>query len=125
MDKRRKEQKEEVKKQMIRLCQGQLEAYNQGDLLKFVSFYHPQVRVYRLSDDQPFISGLDQFTEAYRKRFAENPKLHCELKSRVILNETIIDEEWVTGVENQENPSHVVAIYKFKDDRIEKIWFTS
>jgi hypothetical protein len=112
------------KEKMIELCQGQLEAYNKGDIDAFASFYHPDVKAYRLQGNEQILDGLEQLKINYRKRFSENPKLHCELKSRVVLESSVLDEEWVTGVVNQTKPSHVVAIYKFKDDLIHSIWFT-
>lgn len=113
------------KEKMIELCQGQLDAYNKGDIAAFSSFYHPEVTAYRLPGHEKILNGIEELKILYKKRFAENPNLHCELKSRVVLESSVLDEEWVTGVTNQSKPSHVVAIYKFKDDLIHSIWFTS
>jgi len=113
-----------TKEKMIELCQGQLDAYNKGDIAAFASFYHPEVKAYRLQGNEQIINGPDQLKKNYEKRFEDNPELHCELKSRVVLEASVLDEEWVTGVVNQSKPSHVVAIYKFKDDLIHSIWFT-
>lgn len=113
-----------TKERMIELAQGQLDAYNARDLVKFATFYHPEVKAFRLDDGGQLLSGMDELHVMYGKRFSENPNLHCELKSRVVLAESVLDEEWVTGVTHQEKPSHVVAIYKFKDNLIHRIWFT-
>lgn len=112
------------KERMIELCQGQLDAYNARDIEKFQQFYHPDVKAYRLSDQHLILQGSAELYRVYKERFDENPKLHCELKSRTVLESTVLDEEWVTGVTNQERPSHVVAIYHFKDNLIHTIWFT-
>lgn len=114
-----------TKAKMIELCQGQLDAYNKGDIVTFAQFYHPEVKAYRLHNGEQILNGIEQLKTNYKKRFAENPSLHCELKSRVILDSTVLDEEWVTGVIDQEKPSHVVAIYRFQDDLIHSIWFTN
>jgi len=111
------------KEKMIALAQGQLEAYNRGDIDLFCSFYHPDVTAYSLGTNEPFCKGMNEFRPIYNKRFQENPKLHCELKSRIVTNNSVLDEEWVTGVSNNPNGSHVVAIYQFKDDLIYNIWF--
>lgn len=115
-----------AKNKMIELCQGQLDAYNARDIKKFSSYYHPDVKAYRLGQgNEPFLKGLEDLKKIYHKRFSENPELFCELKSRIVLENSVLDEEWVTGVTNQEKPAHVVAIYKFKDSLIHSIWFTS
>ncbi len=114
-----------TKEQMIELCQGQLDAYNKRDLTQFAKYYHPEAAAFRLPDEKPLFQGMEQLKSIYHKRFSENPQLHCELKSRVVLGSTVLDEEWVTGVSGQEKPSHVVAIYKFKDDLIHSIWFVN
>ena len=106
---------------MVELAQGQLDAYNKRDLEAFCSFYHPQVEVYRLAQNEKTCSDFETFKEMYRSRFADNPELHCELRSRIVLNDSVLDEEWVTGAGT---PAHVVAIYGFKDNLISKVWFT-
>ncbi len=111
------------KENMIRLCEGQLEAYNQRDLFKFISFYHPEVRVQQIQNSEPDLIGIAEFTSRYKKVFDENPELHCDLRSRMALETSVLDEEWVTGVKTRNGPSHVVAIYKFKDNLIHSVWF--
>lgn len=109
------------KERMIELAQGQLDAYNQRDLEKFCSFYHPQVEVFRLSNNEKTCDNIETFRSMYKTRFEENPELHCELRSRVVLNDSVLDEEWVTGA--GPTPSHVVAIYSFRDNLISRVWF--
>lgn len=113
-----------TKERMIELCQGQLEAYNERDVAEFATYYHPEVKAYRLPTGEQILNGMNELKAIYKKRFDENPELHCELRSRVVLESSVLDEEWVTGVVGQEKPSHVVAIYRFKDDLIHSIWFT-
>jgi len=112
------------KEKMIELCAGQLAAYNKGDIDQFVTYYHPEVEAYRLQNNEVLFKGIDALKNLYTTRFRENPELFCELKSRVVLEHSVLDEEWVTGVVNQSAPAHLVAIYKFKDDLIHSIWFT-
>ncbi|WPU63209.1 nuclear transport factor 2 family protein [Peredibacter starrii] len=113
------------KERMIELAQGQLEAYNERNIEKFVAFYHPEVQVWRLgAESQKTCDNIKTFKEMYRERFEKNPELHCELRSRTVLNDSVLDEEWVTGVTGAQAPSHVVAIYGFRDDLIGYVWFT-
>lgn len=112
------------KKNMLELVQAQLNAYNKGDIDSFCRCYHAEVEAFAIDDKAPFIKGIEELRMRYAKRFEDNPKLHCELRSRVVLENSVLDEEWVTGVEGADKPSHVVAIYHFKDGLIKKIHFT-
>lgn len=111
-----------TKERMVELAQGQLDAYNERNLEKFLTFYHPNVQVFKLAGNEKICEGLEAFRPIYKKRFEENPELHCELKSRVVLNDSVLDEEWVTG--GGPTPGHVVAIYGFLDNLIAYVWFT-
>lgn len=111
------------KEKMIALAAGQLEAYNSRDLEKFMSFYHPKVEVYRVNQGDCICNDFEKFRQMYKERFEKNPELHCELKNRTVLENTVMDEEWVTGVTGATSPSHVVAIYAFEDELISKVWF--
>lgn len=111
------------KEQMIALAQGQLDAYNNRDLEKFLSHYHPQVEVFRLNTGDCICNDFQTFTKIYKERFEQNPNLNCELKNRIVLENTVMDEEWVTGVTGATAPSHVVAVYAFADGLISKVWF--
>lgn len=110
------------KEKMIQLAQGQLDAYNRRDLEKFCSHYHPLVKVYQIGSNEMTCENLDQFREIYRKRFDSSPGLHCQLKSRIVLETKVLDEEWVTTDASPEG-SHVVAIYGFQDQLISHVWF--
>lgn len=113
------------KDQMIALAQGQLDAYNKRDIETFCKFFHPDVEVFRLNGEPvKTCSGMETFKNIYKERFDNNPDLYCELRSRVVLNNSVLDEEWVTGVVGQELPSHVTAIYAFQDNLIRFVYFT-
>lgn len=104
--------------QRLALVHGQLEAYNSRDIEKFCSFYHPEVTAYRLGQDKPFCTNIDDFRKLYDEKFRSTPDLHCTLKSRIVLKNRVLDEESV-----HPSGSHVVAIYDFKDNLIKDIWF--
>jgi hypothetical protein len=104
--------------QRVALVKGQLDAYNNRDIDKFCSFYHPEVTAYRLGQDAPFCVGMETFRKIYDDKFKNTPDLHCTLKSRIVLNNKVLDEESVVP-----SGSHVVAIYEFKDGLIKDIWF--
>ena len=111
------------KEHMTAIVQGQLEAYNQRDLEKFLSFFHPMVEVFRLNQGDCLCNDLETFRKMFKDRFDSSPELHCELKGRIVLENTVMDEELVTGVAGASVPNHVVAIYAFADGLISKVWF--
>jgi hypothetical protein len=112
-----------TKQEMVALAQRQLDAYNRGDLDAFCACYHPDVEVSRTIGAPPTVKGLAQFRTGYAERFAQSPELHCEVKSRIVLGETVLDEEHVTGLAGQPGVLHVVAIYGFRDGLISNVWF--
>ncbi len=111
------------KEKMLELVEGQLAAYNQKNLDKFCTYFHPEVEIYRLNQNEMTCKGIETFRSLYVDRFGLNPDLNCEIKSRIVLEDMIIDEEWITGVAGVSAPGHVVAIYGFKDELIFRCWF--
>jgi len=113
-----------TKEQMEQLVQRQLDAYNRRDLKDFCDCYHPDVKVTNLIAGEIGSTGKAEFTAVYKGLFESSPKLHCELKSRIILASAVIDEEWVTGAAKYPNGLHAVAVYGFKNGLIDRVWFT-
>ena len=113
-----------TKKEMEDLAQRQLYAYNQRDLKAFCECYHPDVKVMNLVSGETLCEGKSQFEKNYQERFSTSPELHCELKSRIVLDTAVIDEEWITGTLRFPNGLHTVAVYGFRDGLIDRVWFT-
>jgi len=105
------------------VVQKQLEAYNQRNLAKFCDCYHSEIECMRLISNTITCRGIDEFRKIYENLFKDSPALHCELKSRIILLDSVIDEEFVTGVEKYPHGLHTVAIYGFREGLIDKVWF--
>lgn len=112
-----------TKTEMENLVQRQLEAYNRRDLEGFCACYHREVKIVTLITGQQSCDGMDNFREIYRGLFDSNPNLRCELKSRIVLDAAVIDEEAVTGAARYPDGLHAVAIYGFRDKLIDRIWF--
>jgi hypothetical protein len=58
----------------------------------------------------------------YESMFATLPDLHCTLKNRIIIGNTVIDEESVLIRKNQPL-IHAVAIYKIAHGKIQEVYF--
>ena len=112
-----------IQSDSVTLVQRQLEAYNRRDLETFTSCFHSDVVVTSLPDGNVTCAGLSEFRSRYRQLFESSPELHCELKSRVVLDNTVIDEEWISGASKYPNGLRAVAIYGFGDGLINRVWF--
>ncbi|WP_291726687.1 serine hydrolase [Bernardetia sp.] len=103
------------------LAQAQLEAYNNGDLEKFVKPYDEDVEIY-LFPNQSYGKGKEWMRENYKKLFKNSPNLHCQLVNRIVLGNTVIDHEKVSGMQGMET-FEAVAIYKIENNQIKKVYF--
>jgi hypothetical protein len=110
-------------KQHVEVVDKQLERYNALDLHGFCSCYHPDVTVEWILSKKIVSQGLTDFRSRYEQLFASSPKLHCEIKSRLHLADSIVDEEFVTGINGLPEGLHTVAIYGFLDGLINRVWF--
>lgn len=108
---------------MEKIVQKQLDAYNARDLERFCACYHPEIKIVRLLSGITTITNISEFMELYRNLFASNPKLHCKLRSRIVLESVVIDEEFITGLQRAVDGLHTVAIYGFRDGLIDRVWF--
>ncbi|MEW2581374.1 nuclear transport factor 2 family protein [Streptomyces syringium] len=105
------------------IVDGQLAAYNAGDLETFLSYYIDDVPVHAFpSGDILTDRSGPAFRERYAKLFASSPDLHAELVSRVTQGRIVIDQERVTGFLGDEVRT-AVAMYEVGEERIERVWF--
>lgn len=112
-----------TKEEMLALTEKQLQAYNNRDIEAFCSCFHPEVVTKNLVTDQASPPGIERFKEVYRKLFENNPKLHCEIKTRIVHEFTVFDEELVTGTSKYPSGLHGSAVYAFRDGLIDRVWF--
>ena len=100
--------------------EAQLEAYNARSVDDFVRWFAEDV-VVEDGLGAPVVSGREPMRERYRAMFAANPRLHCDVVSRVRVGAWVIDEERITGRAPTEE--HVVAIYRVVDGSIVHVRF--
>lgn len=109
--------------QSIALVQGQLEAYNNFDIDKFCSFYHPEIIVTELLENKILSDGIVKFRTNYEQLFSKYPNQKCILKSRIVAGDAIVDEELILHRPAYPDGLHAVAIYSFRDNLIDRVWF--
>jgi hypothetical protein len=110
------------KDEMIACVSRQLDCYNRRDLDGFCACFHADVRVDNLVSG-PGPRGSVEFRSRYQGIFASSPALKGELRSRLVLDSFVVDEEWVTGSSAFPAGIHTVAIYAFRDGLIDRVWF--
>ena len=100
--------------------QAQLEAYNAGDVERFLAGYAADCTV----DDgagNRLLTGHAEMRPRYEALFKNSPDLHCELVKRTRIGSYVIDEEAITG--RVPAMSHAVVIYLVKNGVIEHVRF--
>jgi hypothetical protein len=79
------------------------------------------VAVYNFPNQLDF-KGKEKMRKDYAAFFANNKDLHCTLKSRIVVGNTVIDEESVV-FDKKSTPFHAVAIYTIKNNKIVAVHF--
>ncbi|TLS36875.1 nuclear transport factor 2 family protein [Pseudalkalibacillus caeni] len=105
-----------------KLAQAQLDAYNSQDIEAFLAQYSEDVTVLNFPTNSVVYTGKEAMRERYTKLFKENPNNHAELLSRIVKENIIIDQEFVTGRANGIEVD-AIAIYGVKNEKISKVWF--
>jgi hypothetical protein len=103
------------------LAQAQLDAYNQRDLDAFLIPYAEDVKVFEFPDKLQY-EGKRRMAEIYGRMFVRTPDLHCKLIHRMVMGNTVIDQELVT-IDNNQPPMRAIAIYKVIDKKIAEVYF--
>lgn len=103
------------------LVQQQLDGYNARDIEVFLQPYSEDIELYDFPDKLSG-KGKENMRINYQSFFESVPDLHCELVNRMILGNTVIDQERVTGFKNG-YILEAIAIYKIVDNKIAKVFF--
>lgn len=103
------------------LAQQQLDAYNNRDIEAFLLPYHDSVEVYNFPNKLQF-KGKHIMRQSYAGMFKTMTELHCTLVNRMVLGNTVIDQESVI-FRKAEPPLQAIAIYTVEGDKITKVHF--
>jgi hypothetical protein len=104
-----------------KLAQEQLDAYNNRDIEAFILPYAEDVKVFNFPNELLY-EGRDEMYGLYGRMFSRTPDLHCKLVNRMVMGNTVIDQEEVT-VQKGEAPMRAIAIYKIRDGKIAEVYF--
>lgn len=104
-----------------KLVQGQLEAYNLKDLEAFLSFYSDDIKAFNFPDKEIF-SGKQSMRRGYESFFTDNPGAQCEILQRMIMGNTIIDYERISGL-SKGDTLRAMVIFKIDKGKINRVYF--
>ena len=104
----------------VTLVEQQLNAYNARNIEDFLAPYSDSVEIY-IFPDKLISKGKEAMRRDYADFFNQTPNLHCEIKSRIVLGNTVIDKESVTGMGSK--PMEAIAIYLIEGEKIKKVYF--
>jgi imidazolonepropionase-like amidohydrolase len=103
------------------LVQQQLNAYNARNIEAFLAPYSDSIAIYNQTSGKLLMQGKEQMRQRYAAMFSKAPELHCQLVNRIVLGNTVIDQERITGVDAK--PLEAVAIYTIQEGKIVKAAF--
>jgi hypothetical protein len=99
------------------VVQWQLEAYNAGDIDKFMSVFSEDIELWTLGESQPWSKGKDSVKAVYANLFVNSPNLHSVVMTRSVIGNKVIDYEKITG-RNGGDVLYLVMIYEVRDGKI-------
>ena len=111
--------KTNVQQNPVDLVENQLKAYNERNLEAFLESYADNIEIYDFPD-KLIAKGKDEIRKMY-SFFGTLKSLHCEILTRIIEGNTVIDKEKVTV--NKGKSSQGTAIYKIENYKISKVYF--
>ena len=103
------------------IVQRNLEAYNNRDLEKFISWFSEDIELYNFSEMKLVASGKPAIEKLYKELFAASPNLHSTILKRIVFDNKVIDHERIVGRKGAADVSEIVMIYEVKDGKIFKM----
>jgi hypothetical protein len=113
-------------KAAISIVDQQLVAYNNQDIDAFVATYHQDVEIYNFPNKLQY-KGRDKLRAGYQGMFANLKCLKATSKTRIVQNNTVIDDEiaeMCTQKKGQVDKTiKAIAIYEVEDGLIKRVMF--
>jgi uncharacterized protein (TIGR02246 family) len=104
------------------VVQRQLDAYNARDIDSFIEVWAADAQVFE-HPSKLLASGREAIRARHVERFTE-PNLHGKLVKRMVMGNTVVDQENVTRTFPEGTGKiEVVAIYEIDNGLIAKAWF--
>ena len=102
------------------IVQQQLDTYNARDLEGFMALFSDDSAVVNHADGKVLARGKAAVEKLYQGLFDQSPNLHSNLTNRIVLGNTVIDHETITGRMGQPDAIELVVIYEVENQKIKK-----
>jgi len=106
-----------IKETPEQIVQRQVNAYNARNIDAFMDA--DDIKIYNFPE-KPSMSGKEEMRKRFLSMFEKVPNLYCEIKKRIVLDNKVIDQEYVRFGEKYSN---VIAIYEIANGKISKVTF--
>ena len=103
------------------VVQSNLEAYNNRDLEKFMSWFSEDIELYSFSEMKLVASGKPAIEKLYKELFDASPNLHSTILKRIVFDNKVIDHESIVGRKGSKDILEIVMVYEVKDGKIFKM----
>lgn len=103
------------------IAQNQLDAYNEQDLEKHLSYFAEDMTIANLRE-APNLEGLAAYRERMDGVFKQFPENKVELLGRMVVGNKVLDHEKVMRSPDAE-PFEVVAVYTIENGKIKNVDF--
>ena len=103
------------------IVQSNLEAYNNRELEKFMSWFSEDIELYSFSEMKLVASGKPAIEKLYKELFEASPNLHSTILKRIVFDNKVIDHESIVGRKGASDVLEIVMIYEVKDGKIFKM----
>jgi imidazolonepropionase-like amidohydrolase len=113
--------KDLLKPTPVVLVQEQLNGYNSRNIEAFLAPYSDSTAIYDQASGKLLMQGKEQMRQRYTAMFDKAKELHCQLVNRMVMGNTVIDQERVTGVGDK--PFEAIAVYTIENGKIVKVSF--
>jgi imidazolonepropionase-like amidohydrolase len=102
------------------LVQQQVNGYNLRNIDAFLTPYSDSVVIYDING-KVLMKGKQEIREEYAKYFNKTPELHCQIVNRMVMGNTVVDQEKLTSANRK--PSEGIAVYKIEAGKIITVHF--
>jgi hypothetical protein len=106
----------------VDVVQRQVDAYNAHDAERFAGCYSAGA-VIEDGVGTVLYEGSDAIREGYTQKFAESPKIHADILTRIHVGAWVLDEENITGMNVAGSPpeAHKAVVYRVEGDKIVRV----